>query len=331
MNHRTRGNRPWTQRHADNCAREWRLRIAPHIPRGASVALLADKQLWIRILNDAEASGLAPGSVQKTGATCRSFITWLMDQELLGHNPMRGVRYTLTRADNRGLDPRGIHHDEIPNFDMVYDLAWCMSWLAWPKRPGRGGDRRPDAVGPEGRGLQPVLVATTGLRNGELFALRPSRIDLANLEIEIVEQLVEEESGKRYFEPPKQGSIRVVNFAGFLEHDLKGLIDHRRVVSREEDPILFCAPRGGLEWRHNHSRRFRTAATKAGWPTYMTWYSLRHLYGVSQLERLPLEVVSRLMGHHSADFTAKRYLSSPRVGWQDQARTAARTMDLFNP
>jgi integrase len=325
-NHRSRRNRPWSQRHADNYEREWRLRIAPHIPKRATADELNDKHLWIRILNHAQGAGLSPASVQKTGAVCRNLISWLMDRELLDRNPMRGVTYSMTRTDNEGLDPKTVRPEQIPNLDMVYDLALAMSLQAWPHRPGRGGNRSPDAVGPAGRGLQPMLVAMTGLRNGELFALRPSRIDLAGLEIHITEQLVEEDSGARYFAPPKHGSIRTVTFAAFLQHDLKDLIDHRRAVSGEPDPILFCASRGGLEWRTNHTRRYRTAADRAGWPDHITWYGLRHLYAVTMLERLPLEIVSRLMGHHSPDFTARCYLSL-RVGWLDQARAASRTFD----
>lgn len=323
INHRTRENRPWSARHAENVAREWRLRIAPHIPADATAGALADKQLWIRILNEAQASGLAASSVQKTGQICRSLITWFMDRGLLERNPMRGVPYALTRSDNRGLDPKAVAPERIPNLDMTFDLALWMSWLAWQNRPGRGGNRRADVVGSVGRGIQPVLVATTGLRNGELFALRASRVDVDRLEIQVVEQLVQQDSGRRYLDRPKHGSVRTVTFAGFLAEDLRDLVDHRRTVSGEEDPLLFCAPQGGWEWRSNHTRRFRAAARRAGWPRRLTWYGLRHLYAVTMLERLPLEVVSRLMGHHSPDFTAKRYLSL-RTGWLEQVRAVSR-------
>lgn len=325
-NHRTRENRPWSQRHADNMAREWQLRIAPHLSPRSTVVELTDKLLWIRILNDAQSSGMAPSSVQKTGQACRSFITWLMDRGLLERNPMAGVPYSVTRADTGGLDPRAVRADEIPNLDMAFDLALWMSWLAWPQRPGRGGSRRLDVVGPQGRGIQPLLVATTGLRNAELFALRASQVDVAGLEIHVAEQLVEDDSGNRYLDRPKHGSARTVTFAAFLEHDLKEFIDHRRSTSEEDDPLLFAAPEGGWEWRRNHSRRFRAAARRAGWPQQMTWYGLRHLYAVTMLERLPLEIVSKLMGHHSPDFTAKRYLSL-RVGWLDRARAASRAWE----
>jgi integrase len=120
-----------------------------------------------------------------------------------------------------------------------------------------------------------------------------------------------------------------VTFAGFVEHDLKELIDYRRWISGEPDPLLFPAPQGAWEYRRNFNRRFRAAASRANWPRHITWYSLRHLYGATMLRTLPLEVVSKLMGHHSPDFTAKRYLS-PQVDWFDGARAASRALDPFD-
>lgn len=262
-NHRTRDNRPWSPRHAENVEREWRLRIEPALPRRATVADLDDKTLWVRILNEAQSSGLGPAAVQKSGQICRSLISWLMDQNLLDRNPMRGVRYVQSKGDNDGLEPSAVRAEQIPNMEMVYDLAWWMAWNAWPQRPSRGGARTMDAVSPQGRAIQPMLAATTGLRNGELLALRPSRMDLGALEIRVDRQLVEEDSGRRHIDRPKHGSIRTVTFAGFLEDDLRELIKHRRDVSGEQDPLLFCGREGGWEWRRNHTRRFRTAARQA--------------------------------------------------------------------
>ncbi len=69
-------------------------------PRRATVADLDDRQLWVRILNRAQASGLSAAAVQKTGQICRSLISWFQDADLLTRNPMRGVRYSMTRGDN---------------------------------------------------------------------------------------------------------------------------------------------------------------------------------------------------------------------------------------
>ena len=48
---------------------------APHLSTHATVLELDDKQLWIRILNDAQQSGLSPAAVQETGQVCRGLIT----------------------------------------------------------------------------------------------------------------------------------------------------------------------------------------------------------------------------------------------------------------
>lgn len=114
-NHRTRDNRPWSGRHADNVEREWRLRIERELPRRATAADLDDRQLWVRIINRAQASGLSPAAVQKTGQICRSLISWFQDADLLTRNPMRGVRYTTTRGDNVGRGPVAIPPEKIPN------------------------------------------------------------------------------------------------------------------------------------------------------------------------------------------------------------------------
>lgn len=325
-NHRARGNKPWSNRHAENMRREWRLRIEPHLSANATVIDLVQKHLWIRILNQAQASGLAPASVQKTGQACRSFVTWLMDRGLLERNPMHGVSYSMTKADNAGLDPKAVQAGAIPNLDQVHDLCVSMAYLSSRERPGNIGTRIPDACSPQGRGLQPMFVAMTGLRNAEMFALRANHVDLDTLDVRIEVQWVEEDSGEKYEAPPKHGSIRTVTVAEFLVEDLADLIEHRRKVSGEVNPLLFCGPGGQPDSRRNHNRRFRRAARRAGWEDHLKWYGLRHLYAVTMLERLPLEIVSRLMGHHSPDFTAKRYLSL-RTGWLDEARSVARTFD----
>ena len=151
-NHRARGNKPWSNRHAENMRREWRLRIEPHISENATVIELVQKHLWVRILNHAQDSGLAPASVQKTGQACRSFITWLMDRGLLERNPMHGVSYSMTKGDNAGLDPKAVQAATIPNLDQVYHLGLWLTWHSWRDRPGNIGTRVPDACGPRGRG-----------------------------------------------------------------------------------------------------------------------------------------------------------------------------------
>jgi len=328
-NHRTRLNREWTTRHTENMRREWRLRISPHIPAVTPVAALRDKTLWVRILNDASNRGaLSAESVQETGQACRSFVSWLMDRGLLAANPMAGVRYSVSAANNEGLAPHAVAEREVATFDQALDLGLALAWIAWRQRFGRGGERRADQVGTLGRGLQPLLVATSAIRSGELFALRADDIDVAGLEVRIREALIEEDSGERWFSPPKNGAQRVTILAGVLAEDFEEFIAWRRFQSGESNPLLYTAPMGGLGSRSNHSRRFRIAAELAGWPDGLQWRGLRHLAAVTMMAAPPdgmgltLEEVSKLMGHHSPEFTARRYLSL-RSGWLERAKAAA--------
>ena len=59
----------------------------------------------------------------------------------------------MTKADNAGLDPKAVRPERIPNMDMVFDLAWQMTWTVWPHRPGRGGNCQHDTVGRAGRAI----------------------------------------------------------------------------------------------------------------------------------------------------------------------------------
>ena len=85
-----------------------------------------------RVINTSGGSTIRKAKAKAEGQG-RSFINWLMDRGLLDRNPMYGVSYSMTKADNAGLDPKAVRPDETPNLEMVYPLAY---WLA--RMVGRG-------------------------------------------------------------------------------------------------------------------------------------------------------------------------------------------------
>lgn len=328
-NHRTRRNEPWTDRHADNMEREWRLRISPEIPRDVTIPYLHDRSLWVRILNTAPERGASsPQSVQKTGAACRSFISWLMtDRQLLPRNPMQGVPWTVTGSDDSGplaVDPR-----EIPTMEHALGLSEAMRQITAARQNHRGVK---DVIGPIGRAVQPLLVATSGIRNGEMFAVRADDVDLSGLTIRVRETLVETDRGRLYFDVPKNGKARETVFAAWLVPSFEEFIAFRRATDRQRNPLLYASTEGHLERRKRHAERFRRAAALAQWPPEFEWYGLRHLAAITMMLLPPegmgftLEETSRLLGHHSPDFTAKRYLNT-RAGFRDRALKGARAME----
>ena len=102
----------------------------------------------------------------------------------------------------------------------------------------------------------------------------------------------------------------------------------------EADPLLFPAPRGGRGRRRNHNRRFRPAARAAGWADHHQWHGLRALFAQTALKPkaeggmgLSLAEVNRRLGHHSPDFTAKRY-AQVFADYKGRASDAARALRL---
>lgn len=114
---------------------------------------------------------------------------------------MQGVVYSR-RQQPDGQDAHAVDPKAIPTPAMARALATelfeYVTATELAAASGRGGNRRPDAVGAEGRWLQPLLVAGTGLRNGELFALSPEAINLAELTIRVARQLIEPTKQPRY-------------------------------------------------------------------------------------------------------------------------------------
>lgn len=332
-NHRTRRGAPWSTRHTENMERIWRLHVAPLAPAGMSVAQF-DHGFCIRVLNTAHRNLASPWSRQDVGKWLSAFSTWLVHRGLSAHRPLEGVKWTITAAQTGGEEPQAIDPATIPTMEMAHDLALSMALRAWRHRPGRGGNRRPDVVGSEGRAIAVALTATSGLRLGELLCVRPSWLSLSGCEIRVRRTWVEPDRGAGYEDVPKSGRVRTSVFAGWLREDLADHVARLRHTTGERDPLLWPAPMGGRDRRRNHHRRFRRAADAAGWSREHRWHGLRALFAVTALLTtdqaglgLSLEETSRLLGHHSPEFTAKRYLRV-REGWRERASRAAADLEL---
>ena len=98
--------------------------------------------------------------------------------------------------------------------------------------------------------------------------------------------------------------------------DLVAMVE-RRLAEIEPDGRLFTAPQGGLLRRSNWGRFvWDRAAEKVDWPknTEDTWewtfHSLRHVFATWALHdaRIPIEDLSRLLGHSSTRVTQDVYV-----------------------
>ena len=169
-----------------------------------------------------------------------------------------------------------------------------------------------------GRSMYPIAITAlfTGMRRGELLALRWSDIELDAPEKHArVRQTVEEtKSGLRLKVPKTRTSTRDV---GLPEIVVEALRDHRRhqLVQRlalglgklPDDALLFPALDGSLRGPRAFSKEWSDVAAGIGIPQ-ATFHSLRHTHA-SHLIDAGIDVVkiSRRLGHASPAITLRVY------------------------
>jgi len=144
-----------------------------------------------------------------------------------------------------------------------------------------------------------LTAALTGLRRGELLALRWRDIDLR-----AGPSASAPTSPTARSSPPKSGKVRVVPMVDEVAHHLARLAD-RPLMTGDEDPV-FASPLGGHLDGSALRRRFVDATDRAGLRS-LPFHSLRHFFGSMAVKKASLVQVQTWMGHAHIQTTA-RYL-----------------------
>jgi integrase len=147
-----------------------------------------------------------------------------------------------------------------------------------------------------------LTLAYTGLRWGEVAALRVSRLDLMRRRL-IVAEAVTEVNGRLVWGSPKSHQHRSVPVPRFLVDDLA-----MRVAGKAADELVFTtrtgAPLRNLNWRRDV---FDRAATEVGLDG-LTPHELRHTAASLAVSAgANVKSVQRMLGHASAAMTLDRY------------------------
>lgn len=167
-----------------------------------------------------------------------------------------------------------------------------------------------------------VLAITTGMRQGELFALRCDAIDLQRGTLFVMGNL-QTVGSKLVVQPPKTArSRRRVELTRMAVDALR----RRRAIAERDghgSPYVFAGPDGGLPRKNNVMRRsFRPLLERAEIPVETTFHALRHTAAsVLLLQGTNPKVVSELLGHADVRLTLNTY-SDVLPGLQRQAADA---------
>lgn len=243
-----------------------------------------DIEQWIGQLEDA---GLAPETIRATYNALASILRRAVRRRLIASTP--AVDIELPKGGTTG-EMRFLTVDEV----------WHLA----------------DAIDPRYRAAV-LFSAFTGLRAGELWALRTDRVDLLGGEVRVTSSLYE----------PVASDLRARDRAGLVapgvvEGDTKNRQARTVALPRflaqdvgehlgrygDGSGWIFTAPDGGPVRHRNFTRRtFAPAREAAGLPG-LRWHDLRHTCAALLIaQRHTLHEVKEQLGHSKIAVTSDRY------------------------
>jgi integrase len=149
------------------------------------------------------------------------------------------------------------------------------------------------------------FAAYTGLRAGEIAALRVKRLDLLRGTVRVVEA-ASEVSGRLIAGPTKTHAERTVRLPRFLRDELAAYLAS---PPRDRDAFVFTAPKGGPLRHHNfYQRQFCPALARAGLPDQVRFHDLRHTCASLLIAQgAHPKAIQAHLGHSSIQVTMDRY------------------------
>ncbi len=154
-----------------------------------------------------------------------------------------------------------------------------------------------------------LLAAMTGLRIGEILALRWGRINFAAATLR-----VEETCGQGHFGTPKsKASRREIPLSFTVVQAL--LAQHSRCDNVSPEGLVFATRHGTpLASDNLRKRDLRPACARAGFES-ITWHALRHTHGTLLHELgTPLKVAQAQLGHSHMSTTLEVYTHASASG-----------------
>jgi integrase len=157
---------------------------------------------------------------------------------------------------------------------------------------------------------------TTGLRPGELGALRWRDVDLEGRNVTVSRSISAGEESST-----KSRRSRVVPLAGQAQDELRALRERLHFTSRDDH--VFCRPDGGPLDRSAVRTRFIRAQQAAG-VRVRRFHDLRHTFGSLAIRRFDLVSAKEMMGHSKLT-TTERYLHA-----RPRPNDAAKPTEIFS-
>lgn len=250
----------------------WNTRVEPHW----GDVLVADVRSsavrgWVAAM---VADGTGTPIIENAFGVLRQVLGAAVEDNRIARNPCDGVKLPKRKHADRGY----LSHEQV---------AALASQV----------ERDPEVV---------RFLAYTGLRWGEMAALRVQDFDMLRRRVNVSRSVTE--SGGLQWSTPKSWERRSVPFPAALAEELASLM-----IGKARDRLVFTDLRGGVlrnsNWR---TRVFRPAvqrcqAVDAVFPT-ITPHDLRHTAASLAISvRANVKAVQRMLGHAKASMTLDTY------------------------
>lgn len=277
-----------------------------------------DIQSWV---TDLEESGHKPRTVIKAHGVLSQVLRYAVKARRLSWNAAKDIE--LPRVTPR--ETRYLTMGQLSSFADAASPVWDVA-TRQPIGPGR---------------LIVLTLGLTGIRWGELAALKVSRVDLLRRRMHIAVKVVEVD-GVLVWGLPKNHERRWVPIPSFLVDELAVHLD-----GKGPDDLVFPSPKGEV-LRNNNVRRswFNAAVAISGIPDSFHPHELRHTAASLAVSAgAKVKAVQRMLGHKTATMTLDVYadlfdddldavaerldvIGRAAHSPTDQSRTKAKIVDL---
>jgi integrase len=223
-------------------------------------------------LSEVKRKGYASATLRGVRATLSAVLQTAVEQQYLEENPAHGIRLreTDTKRERRFYSPQEVRH-------LLRELDEPCRMI--------------------------VLVAVlTGMRIGEILALRWKRVDLLRGTIEVAETFSEGEFG-----PPKtRSSFRVIPMSSSLSAAIQ--VHRSKALRKLPDDLVFSTAKGTpLSPKNLYNRELAPACDRTNQPR-VSWHSFRHTHATLLVDSgESIKTAQALLGHADLETTLNTY------------------------
>ncbi len=263
------------------------------LPRWGNAPITSVTKAGIREwVGDLITGGCKPDVIRCSVDALRLSCKAALEAGIISTDPVIGI--SLPRRPKREMHPLTV--------EQIEALAEAISHPEL--KPGGNGARvgrseRPDL------GLAVRLAAYTGLRAGELWALRRKHLSFDRRTIQVMES-VTEVGGELIFGSTKTGANRAVTWPASLD---EAIASHLATRPDDPDALVFVSTTD-TPMRHSGfmKRSFKPALERAGLPQGTRFHDLRHTHAslLIAMGAHPKAIQERL-GHSSITITLNIY------------------------